>query len=725
MDSRMAREISKSKTLLAVLALGIAFLAGRTSSPKTTVTEVSVRPSPRHSGQSVARPRPVQNGPGAGEGAITSALQLRGIFKNSGGNFLAGKAMADVALARMNATELSGLVHDLATAQASTPGYAYTLEINTACARWAEVDPDAALNFALSNKQASFRSAAIGSIFTGIAKYDPVLARAKLSSIDDPSLRSSAQGIMLASLSVARPDDWIAAIKADPDLASLSGISSIATEWAVDDPAAAAARLKQLPAAMQRDGVAAIAKVWAGQDSRAAMAWAQSLTDPAQRKSALGAAAGGLAAQDPDAALAALDSLDPAARRAGLNSVFQTLADLDFDSALERVSALADPSEQKLVYAQMLGSSQYFGNLFSGGGSYASQTADQLNTIIAKLPPGQLRETGINQLGGRLAAYPRAEAEAILASYPPGDREKIQAGMLQNLSYTDPARALELYQSMPSNPDQSYVSQQILSGLARQDPEAALKAALAETAENIRTQCIGSVFRQLASDDPAAAARHLSSLPAGAVRDSASSSIAEEWGKTDPTAATAWARSLDGEAQTKALTALVPSMAQTHPEAAAKILENLLASSTEKDPYSTLGNATSNMIQNWSNEDPAAASNWLAQLPDGGLKNNAIQNLTGQWYRQDPEATATWLDTLPDGEARDAGVQSMIYYINRKDPASAFEWASSIGNDNQRASMLNQVVSTWKTSAPDKARAAIQKADVSDQVRENLLRILE
>jgi hypothetical protein len=94
--------------------------------------------------------QPGQDRPGAGGAAITSARELRDIFKQNGGNLQTGKAMADVILARMNGAEISRLVQDLAAAQASSPGYFYTLEINTACSRWAEIDPDAALRFVLS-----------------------------------------------------------------------------------------------------------------------------------------------------------------------------------------------------------------------------------------------------------------------------------------------------------------------------------------------------------------------------------------------------------------------------------------------------------------------------------------------------------------------------------------------------------------------------------------------
>ncbi|MEI7956236.1 MAG: hypothetical protein WCJ66_13805 [Verrucomicrobiota bacterium] len=243
------------------------------------------------------QPRQKAEAGGGGGQAVTSALQLRGVFKNSPNPWLAGGAVVDAKLAKMNGSQFSQLVRDLATAQATTPGYSFGREINAACVRWAEVDPDAALRFALSNKQASFRNTSIPSMIAGTAKNDPALALAKLAAINEPTLRRAAQSCVMYALGGSSPDEWVAAVKADPSLARQNGgAAPFAADWAMDDPVAAAKRIMQLPADMQKNGVVAIARVWAGKDSPAATAWAQALTDPQQRSQALAAIAGGIAA---------------------------------------------------------------------------------------------------------------------------------------------------------------------------------------------------------------------------------------------------------------------------------------------------------------------------------------------------------------------------------------------------------------------------------------------
>ncbi len=610
--------------LINVSLLVLVFWAGRATAPGRSSAEETAPRRTRSLERSASRESARKSGPGAGDQAITSAMQLRDFFKNSGGDNRMGMARADAALAKMNAAELSRLVQDLAAAQAGNPGYSFMLEIDTACSRWAEVDPDAALRFVLSAKQASFRSAALGSLFAGMAKNDPALARAKLAEIEDPSLRRSAQASLLSALAVASPDDWVAVVRADPSLGNEHSLGSIASEWAIDDPARAAERLAKLPASIQASGVASIAKVWAGKDGPAALAWAQSLTDPNQKKLALAAVAGGLAAKDQEAALASLQSLDPKTRRTGLASVFETLVDLDFDSALERASALSDPDERTAAL-----------NIVSGGdgedpfASYVarSRTADQLTKLIAKVPSGPAREGLLYQLGNQLGSSKGGEVESMLAGYPPEDRQTLQKGILRRLSEEDPSRALEFSQSLPSGQVDPYTERQILGNLAQKDPDAALRAALASTSEEARTKGVSHVFEQLAQSDPESASRRLTSLPAGsAEREGALTSLTSQWASQDPEAARDWVAGLKGVDQSRAIDALVPAMADSNPKLAAETLGTYLNSSPV-EVSDALSSAAATIVSRWSQINPQATEAFVESLPAGKARDSAVSQM--------------------------------------------------------------------------------------------------
>jgi hypothetical protein len=708
-------------------AMGLAFWAGRSSAPvKSSAENENSRISPRTAERSSPRKSAnATNNRGAGAGAVTSALELREIFKHSGGNMQLGTARATASLAKMNAREISMLVEDLAIAQATTPGYKYTLEISSACQRWAEVDPDAALKFVLSNKQSSFRSAAIGSLFAGMAKTDPALARMKLASIDDPSLRATARSSMLSALLTDRPDEWVEIIKTDPSASRNYHLGSIASEWAMDDPVKAAARLQSLPFNLQAGAIASIAQVWAGKDSKAALQWANSLTDSSQRNNALGAIAGGIAASDPDAALASLDSLPSAARRVGLTAIFNTLLDLDYESALARANSLPDPDDQKAALKIIAGDQNgySFGDPF-GIGMYQSFDAGQLTSLLENLPPGAMRTNALNRLGNQLSNCTREEADAILANYPSKEREKLQYSMLENLAYQDPVRALEIYQSIPPAKVETYHLQNIISYLAQKDPEAALKLSLESTSTQQQQQGVAAAFAQFARADPDAAKQRIGTLPPGPMHDSALSAIASSWSQTDSTAALAWVNSLKGEEHTKAINAMIPVLASSNPKAAAGIISEMLSTSKE-DNNSSISNAAHQLGQTWVREDPEAAGKWIAGLPDGNIKTNAIGSMMSAWTQDDFEGATKWIDTLPDGKARDTGVQSIVSATSNSDAPTAFEWANTISDDNQRENALSTVISYWKQNNANKARAAVNQADLSQKERERLLKQLE
>lgn len=723
----MSKRIPTGLVFAALALLLAVFWAGRASAPRVPdpATGESRLPA-RFSDRSASRPPARNAGPGAGGQAIASAMQLRDIFKHSGGNMQLGSAMADAALDRMNAAEISRLVADLAEAQASTPGYAFTLEIQAACARWAEVDPQAALHFVLASRQTSFRSAALGSLFAGMAKLDPALARAELAAIEDPSLRRSAQASLLAALAVADPDEWVATLLADPSLHEQYGMSSIVSEWAMDDPAKAAERLGKLPASLQASGVISLAKIWASKDAGAAQAWALSLGDAKQRQLALGAVAGGIAARDPDAALASLDTLDASARQAGIKAVFATLVDLDFDLALEKASALSDPAEKNAALKVLAVNEYYSGDdPFASSSSYIQRNSEQLVKLLAELPPGEARSSALNRLGSQLGSAAPEEAERILAGYSGKDHKLLQSRMLEQMSQINPAGALAVYQSMPVEQQDTSTFANIITNLASKDPDAALELAMGSASEDVRTRGAAQAFSSLAQRDPEAASKRLDELPAGSPEHrSALYATASAWANQDPDAASAWAAGLDPDSRLTAAGSMIPAIAQRDPSRAAGLLGDLVQSG-QQDTNGSLANAASSLVHRWSGSDPDSAAEWTSGLEESTVKNAAVSQLVSTWHEQDPDAAADWVDGLPDGTSRDSAVRYMVQATRRNDPAAAFEWAATLSDDQQRSNEMENIAARWIASDREQARAAIRRSDLPAEVRERLLESAE
>lgn len=590
---------------IGVVALGAAFWAGRTTSSSGADTVDESKRIQRSSSRGNER-SPVRTLraviPGDGANPVENAQALRDIFKSNGG--MSGEIHAKEALSHMNAKQIAALGRDLIASQAETPGYGYYAEITTTFSRWAELDPDAALEFAMATKQRSARTGAMNAVFATLAKLDPGMARQKIDAIPDNELRKSAQSMALQTISAKDPDTWMAWVKENPSLANQWSMSSVVSEWAIDDPEATAARLKALPAKMVGQSLESLGKVWAGKDPAAARAWAESLEDPSQRGTALSAVIGGMAAKDPEAAFAAANALSPEDRAKALPEIFQTLGDLDFDSALSRISAMTTPEDKNLAL-QQLGQT----------GGWNSIEPAKLADFLEDVPKGESRSNILSQLGQRMAGATAAEMEQTLAAFSESDQTTIRERMVSSLSYQDPEKALTILAGMGDSPRKKDMLRQTIS--------------------------------YLAGSDPAAAIRQLDQIPAGNQRQSTLSSISSNWARKDSTGAIKWAETLQGNERATAFQAIVPQLVQKDPAQAVKAFEKLAQGRDgSEDSRQQVANTAINLAANWANKDPEATLKWAKNLDDDQSRNQAIHYTISSWRRNDPDAARQAVDQL-------------------------------------------------------------------------------
>lgn len=710
----MQKRVLVTRGLILATALGLGFVLGRGSSTGDGAKEDGgdgkrpARVSDRMSGRNSGKPATVLAG---GGGPVTTADGLRALFKNTGSNHQQGKVDAGAALAGMNSKQLASLVADLAESEANSPGYSYAMEISTAVTRWAELDPDAALRFVLSNRQASFRQHAIGGIFATLASNDPADARSRIASLEEPSIRKAAENAALAAIAVSHPDEWLAWVKASPSRLNEWSIASYVSEWAMDDPVATAARLKEWPVGDQQGyAIDSLAKIWAGKDSGAAMAWANSLENPAQRSRAVASVLGGLAAKDPDAAFAGLASLPEKDRKTGIQSIFQTLADQNLDVALEKAGALTEPDDLLSAFRSLISGSRYGGEI----------DPSKLQGLVDKLPAGGERTELLQNMGSLARTYSPAELDAMLQGYSEADRGIIRASVIRNIAYEDPKRALELMKQQPDSAHNREFFSEISYSLARQDPQAAIEFALSRKSPQEQMQGIQPAMGRLAATDPTAAVNAFNELPAGPVRNSALQSLCSGWAQQDPQAASEWAMQLDGKEKITALGNIVPALAHKDGAQAAKLYESLVANASQ-DQQNQLSGMIYSVAQGWAQQDPLAAIAWSSDLSDRNARNQALSSSVSQWYEKQPEAVEQWLGTQPNGDVRDAGIGAVLNNYRRSDPEAAFKLATTTTNESTRLNQLVNVVYNWKESDPDAARRMVESAQLTDRERQSLM----
>ena len=82
-------------------------------------------------------------------------------------------------------------------------------------------------------------------------------------------------------------------------------------------------------------------------------------------------------------------------------------------------------------------------------------------------------------------------------------------------------------------------------------------------------------------------------------------------------------------------------------------------------------------VQVWAKQDLDSAKTWVEKLPDED-KANGVRGLMNPWMKSDPVAASQWLATLPAGPVRDEGAKVVIEQVKNTDPEMAEQWRKSL-----------------------------------------------
>lgn len=124
---------------------------------------------------------------------------------------------------------------------------------------------------------------------------------------------------------------------------------------------------------------------------------------------------------------------------------------------------------------------------------------------------------------------------------------------------------------------------------------------------------------------------------------------------------------------------------------------------------STLG-ARRTFMEQWGEQDPEAAAQWLSSLPDDAATEPAAAGLAASWESYDEHAAAAWAATLPAGPARDGAANSLANAFARSHPEEAWQWASAVSDPETRAEAFYSVAYHWRDESPEEFRAAYAAA---------------
>ncbi|MGI9240487.1 MAG: hypothetical protein ACR2RV_06780 [Verrucomicrobiales bacterium] len=581
-------------------------------------------------------------------------------------------------------------------------------------ARFAQVDPDAAIAHASSIPNRNIRQQALSSVVGEIARSDLSKAASILRGIEDLSEFQQVANALASSNADGAPELLLTLLKERKGANLEWGYSNMFAQWARKDFQSAVANLDQIPVGQQRNvALQGIGNAIVGENFDAGLEFLQSLSNPAEKSQVLSSIVNSIASSDPHKALALLEEHGDRSQWYNLlGNISSNWMGSDPDGARAWIETLENPRDrtsalQHLVY-----------NI--------GDNTEWLAAQVSGLPSNSQTQNLISNLAQRWGQLdPQAAAEWVQTLAPGQAKQWARQNLMSHWAQSDPAAAAAALSDEPIGPNDGASAGQIASQWIGTDPDAALAwIDSLDASPNMRHQMLSTMVSSWARSDPDAAAAYALGLD-GDERTKAISSLTSSWASSDFDSAEAWVAGIgDEEIRYKALNSLIAGSAYNDPQRAADALAEAISGMSEEEASKTFSSAANRIANSWAQSDPVAAATWAVDHPDPKTRPNLLQGIVQQWARYEPTAASEWLTTFEPGPDRDGAIGGLVSTIQNDDPEAAFAWAATIDNDHSRSSYVRQAVNQWRSSDPGAARAAVQSADLSEDLRKSLLESL-
>jgi hypothetical protein len=428
---------------------------------------------------------------------------------------------------------------------------------------------------------------------------------------------------------------------------------------------------------------------------------------------------------DPHAALAYLDRVGSPPKIELLFLIFNSWAKVDLDAAIEAARERSDSREQQVANDAILrayedADRETIGRIEtrlpgpSDGTRYSpdeivntSMRDPELALAEATKLDGNARFAVATEIGGRWArrdaetAYEHANEIA-----DPAMRLWFERGVFYEWAQVDPERVVAILNETSGRRLDDILAAAI-AGLAAGRPDIAFASAQGLTAANARLPALQEVTARWAASDPQAAAVALEGIDDASMRENLTSIVGRSFAQKSPSAAIDWARRsgnpgawravLEGVAATDPQYALDLASTASNERERRELQAAVLAAIAATDPataalqWQQRGDPEADawvlaqIADQWHSREPAAAEQWLLNLPPSGARDSALASV--QWKVADPNAAVRLINAMQSEDQRRAAVQT---------------WADRLLNANDRATveaLMGQVVLSSESRA--------------------------
>ena len=122
--------------------------------------------------------------------------------------------------------------------------------------------------------------------------------------------------------------------------------------------------------------------------------------------------------------------------------------------------------------------------------------------------------------------------------------------------------------------------------------------------------------------------------------------------------------------------------------------------------------------------DTVEAISFIARVPNEYLKQVAVETLSKEWSKVDPVAASQWIADLPAGKLRDVAAKELVA-ATVDDPERAFENAAAIADPELRINAALQIAAAWKKIDYPYIAKIIANSRMSTAEQEQLLQTVK
>lgn len=194
--------------------------------------------------------------------------------------------------------------------------------------------------------------------------------------------------------------------------------------------------------------------------------------------------------------------------------------------------------------------------------------------------------------------------------------------MIRRWAGNDPSAASRWAAGLTSPPEREDAIQTVAISWASRDLDGSARWARQLPGDAERQRALISAAYEASRRTPVAALHLAADLPGSQPRDEMILHAARQWAANDPKQAIDWGQKIqDQTLRNQVLGAIVTSWSETDPHAAAVAAVSLLPPGRQQN------DAVVGIVKRWKQQEPQPAAAWVAQFPQGSLRQTALESL--------------------------------------------------------------------------------------------------